>query len=107
MLDFTLGVFDKGFALPAARGFHCLPWKGGQVPPASRREAPGLWHPALLPGPGLGHMQAQEVLIQLHAKLLHGARPAGYYSLDLISNLVGEDRMAKACLRSVQAAVEM
>lgn len=50
-LDFTPGLFDKGFALLAAQEFRCLLWNGWQIPPESRGEAPGLRHHALLPGP--------------------------------------------------------
>lgn len=62
LVDFTLGVFDEGFALPSAQEVS-LSWRGGQVSPASRR-APGLWCVALLPGPGLGLTQAHPALCQ-------------------------------------------
>lgn len=52
-------------------------WLPRWVPPESRRKAPGLQHPALLPGPNLGCTQTQKMFIQLHVKLLHGARPSG------------------------------
>jgi len=96
------GVCTAGclaFLLPAVEG-----WAG---PTGAKGESSRAVAPCPSAAPGLGHTQAQEVFIQLHVKLLRGARPSRYYSLDLISNLAGEDRMAKACLRSVWSAVEM
>lgn len=98
VLDRAPGLFDKRFTLQSSWAFHCLPQQSGQVSQESRGKVKGLLHPDYLPGCGLslGHTQAQEVLVHLHAELPHGSRPAEHSSLDLVFNLVEEDSMSKA-----------